>query len=338
MHCQEIYMKTSKGVVAGLVALVLCAASAMAQVRDQAGFFSPGAVEQANKSIGELKQQHKKDLLIETLPAVPDEQKDAFAAKGKERFFSDYSAQRAKASGIDGIYILISKDPSYLKVAVGNNTARRAFTTANRDDLARQMLNSFRSRNYDQALSDAVTFVRETISRNNASAPAAAPMARSSNTPAQSSPSTPAPRRSPGMSGLLFWVILILGGFFVIRMLGRLFSHRTPYGPNDPQQQGQPPYGGYGQGGYGGQGGGFGRGILGGLLGGMAGGWMYDQYRHRGQGNMDTSAGGSALPPTDPSSWSDQHDTDFSSSSGGDFSSGGGEFGGGGDSGGGGDF
>jgi uncharacterized membrane protein YgcG len=341
--------------------VTLSAVRAAAQVRDDAGFFSPAVVEKANAQIKEMRQQYGKDLLIETIPSVSDDLKDQLAAQGKERFFSSYAAQRAKAAGIDGIYVLITKDPSYLKVAVGNETARKAFTTANRDELASSMLSAFKQKQYDQGLEKAVDFVRRTLSANSAAAGAAQ---RSSAAPTAGTTAYPSRPSQPARQGpsLLFWLIIGVVAFLAIRFIMRLVNRGNRGGFNQqqqyPPQEGtgpygaQPPFGGgYGYGG----GGGFGRGILGGLLGGLAGGWMMDQYRNRN----DTAygAGGATpppLPPTDPNAgggvFGDANDTSFSTneggafddSSGADFGAGGdvgvGDFGGGGDSGGGGDF
>ena len=62
--------------------------AALADVRDNAGFFSEDAVRQANFDLRDVKQKYGKDLLVETYPAVPAElqsQLDAAALTGFTR-------------------------------------------------------------------------------------------------------------------------------------------------------------------------------------------------------------------------------------------------------------
>lgn len=334
-------------------------APAWAQVKDSADFFTPNATERANQLISQLRQQTGHDVIIETLPSLPQDQQAQLQSMGKDRFFQQYTAQRARQAGISGIYVLITRDPSHLQVAVGDQTARSGlFTAADRNQLRDTLLTNFRAKNYDQGLLDGVAFAQRTMTANASAA------GRTSNkgtiqsfpgaaaTPSgRTAPTAAPPARSTGHSGF-FWLVVVGGALLLlVFILRRVAARASTYsaGPGYTQASNvppplpgqQPPYGGYP--GYGaGTGGGFGRGILGGLLGGAAGGWLYDRMSHRndagaaypGQGMPSGGGNPDAYPPSAP-------DTDFSSSSGGDFGGssdmgGGGDFGGGGDSGGGG--
>jgi uncharacterized membrane protein YgcG len=338
-----------------LVLLLLTPLVAFGQVRDQAGFFSPDAARRADQLIGQLRQQTGHTLLVDTLPSVPADQQSQLQSVGKDRFFQQYTAQRAKQAGISGVYVLITRDPAHLQVAVGNETARAGlFTAADRDRLRDSLLADFRAKNYDQGLLDAVSLTQRTMTANRA-----APGGSANNGTLQSFPApggrgataTPRTTAASPRHSTFFWIVVIGGGFlllfFVIR---RLASRATSsYGPGytrapnaPPPLPGQPPtYGSYP--GYGaGTTGGFGRGLLGGILGGAAGGWLYDRMSHRndypGQSQPPTPTNPDAFNPGSP-------DTDFSSSSGADFGDTSSDLGGGGgdfnppdDSGGGGDF
>src|SRR5262249_38302300 len=66
---------------AALPALLLLTAAGPAsaltpKVNDEAGFFSPAAVEKANDVIDEIRHKYHKDLLIETFKTVPSDQAD----------------------------------------------------------------------------------------------------------------------------------------------------------------------------------------------------------------------------------------------------------------------
>src|SRR5262245_51316480 len=101
------------------------AQAAVVDVRDEAHFFSADAVAQANETIKEIKQRYKKDLLIETVRHVPEDKKDEANSsdeKVKGRFFANWAIQRARSEGVNGIYVLITREPGHVEVAVGNET------------------------------------------------------------------------------------------------------------------------------------------------------------------------------------------------------------------------
>jgi uncharacterized protein len=338
-----------------LTVLFLVATPAGAQVRDDAGFFTPNAVERANQLISQLRQQTKRELYVETIPAVPSDLRGRLQSAGPERFFADYSQNKAQQAGVDGVYVLVCREPSYLKVAVGDATQRAGlFTTANRDQLASTLLTSFKARQYDQGLLDAVALVQRTMTANAQGAATNAQGNRTLQTfpgaPAQRSTTpnaapAPQPQQQPAERsgrGMFFWLIVLGGGFFLLMfIIRRLAARASNYGagqnayggnPNvPPPLPGNPPqYGNYPGQGVGG--GGFGRGMLGGLLGGAAGGWLYDRMSHR---NDPGAHPGQGAPPvqSNPDPFSAAPDRDYSVSSGGDFGgdTGGGDFGGGGD-------
>jgi uncharacterized membrane protein YgcG len=132
-------------------------------VRDDAHFFSADAIDQAGKVVAQIKQKHQRDLLVETFASIPTDLQDKFETQGKQKFFEEWSQQRARQQGVQGVYVLICKDPSHLQVAVGNQTAQRLFTTADRDELARTLLQRFRDKKYDQGLLEAAQFVQQRL-------------------------------------------------------------------------------------------------------------------------------------------------------------------------------
>jgi uncharacterized membrane protein YgcG len=163
-------------------------------VRDDASFFSPAAVRDASAVIDRIRDDHKRDVLVETIPEVPQDLRDDLQQKGKAKFFADWAAARAKEHGISGVYILICKNPSHLQVAVGNVTQQELFTVADRDELARKLLARFRTKQFDQGLLDGVQFIQRQM---DAHAPPVGepPSAATAPTisPAGPSPSLPTP-------------------------------------------------------------------------------------------------------------------------------------------------
>jgi hypothetical protein len=325
-------MKHNRFLTTLVAVLVLAPASlafaAGAQVVDNAGFFSSDAVSKANQELAAIHDKYGKDLRVETYATIPEDLRDKYTPDQKAKFYSAWAYKQAKAAGVDGAIVLITRDPSYLQVDVGEATRKQAFTLEDRNRLRDSMLRDFKAKRYDEGLLGAVDTFRSSLETHRAAAPAGSV--------------THSRPVSPGfsMGKVLFWGALIfLGLMFVRWMIGRRTSGYANYqNPNQPDP-GQDPrnYGGsgYGGGGYGG--GGFGRGLGGGILGGLLGSWIGGHVFGQNQ-----SYGAPPPPPADDQSagggaFGDTGASDFSSDSGGyQDIGGGGDFGGGGDMGGGG--
>lgn len=299
-------------------------------VRDDAHFFSANAIQQANQVIQQIDQRHQKDLLIETVPTITADKKDEYDPQNKNTFFQRWADERAQQQGVNGVYILICKDPSHLQVEPGNKTRMRLFTLADRDQLSHRLLADFRQKQFDQGLMDAVQFVQQRMDTNSASSSTGSGSVPRGGMPTYGN--TNSRQWSFGgvaclIIGIVLLIVMIRGIFG--RSGGGYYGGSGGYYP--PQGGAYPPGGYYGGGGYGG-GGGFGRGFLGGLLGGAVGGYAAQQWTQHQQG-------GSYTPPAsggyDPGTGSD---TSFSAppGGGGDFGDAGGGGGGGGNFGGGG--
>lgn len=322
-------------------------------VHDDAGFFSADAVTKADANIKDIKERHHKDLLIETFPTPPaDKEEEAKGDDGKANpsFFAAWALQRARAQHVNGIYVLICKDPPYIEPAVGNQT-HTLFTDYDRAHLGKILIDHFKKRDqkeYDDGLREAVLYVQSTLNQNDST--------KEPNKEAEGpAPSQPSPDRWPpsgggrkaglgglslGLGGCLCVGLVVVGviaaGVMAVSALFRSFGQRPGgYGPAP---------GGYGPGGYGGQGGGGGgfmSSMLGSLFGGAAGSWAYDRFfgGHSSPTQGSWQAPNVAPPPAPPA----PDDTSYTAGGGGDFGGGdsgegGGDFGGGDAGGGGGDF
>lgn len=296
-------------------------ASPAGTIVDNAHIFS--AVTQAQQVIDQIRIRHSKDLSVETIASVPADQRGALEAQGKDAFFEQWAHERAKAMGTNGVYVLICMEPRHLQVEVGNRTATREFTIADREALRVRLVAQFKAQQYDAGLTDAANLVLERMDANTRQSSGSTNQGTGIG---QSAPTYTG--GSTGGGGVHFggWICMGIAVLFLVMIFLRRGSGS---GPNYPMN----PGGQMGWGGGGGGGGGFGRGLLGGLLGGALGSWGYDRFA-RGGGFGDSSSSG----PDTTGGFSGSSGTDSSfSGSGGDFSggdSGGG--GGGGDSGGGG--
>jgi uncharacterized protein len=314
--------------VLGLAVLVtlgvspVARAAVVARVNDSGGFFSIEAVSRADAKIREIRREFGKDLLIETLPKIPDNLQGRYKELGKDRFFAEWAERRAEEARAVGVYVLLCRDPSRLQVEVGKPTRVSAFTLSDRDRLAQRMLSLLKAKKNDQALAEAVDFVATTLSKNHAR-PAATPLQ------GRSLRATPPPAKPAGAeSSMLRWIVIavgVFGGVWLLMAVMRAMSGGMGGGAGS--------MGGAGVGGGGG--GGFFTSLLGGLFGAAVGNWMYDSF-FRGSGG---GWGASDAYGADPSTGNESAGEDFGDDTGGggdfgDGDSGGGDFGGG-DSGGG---
>ena len=138
------------------------------EVKDQAGFFKPEAIKQANQLIRDIQRQHHVDLMIETF-VKPPAGREQEASADHSAFFSQWARQRARELGINGIYMLICKSPAHVQVEIGNDTRKKAFTEEDRARLVKILLSRFNAKEYDEGLLEGVRLVRDTVDRNLAS-------------------------------------------------------------------------------------------------------------------------------------------------------------------------
>ncbi|MBC8106542.1 MAG: TPM domain-containing protein, partial [Anaerolineae bacterium] len=284
-----------------LLAVALAASSVQAmdnpRVDDKAGFFSTGAVNKANDMIAQIKRDRGKDFYVDTIPTIPDELKSQYRPDQRAQFFLRLADERAKAAKVDGVIVLISRDPAYVQVRVGKNTIQQAFIQRDADQLQSILTSSFKSKEFDQGLLSGVEHVRATFAQSmprgsgSAAGPAAAPApvdrgSDSSRTlPGGNSGGGAPVRTSNPLGGMTSWICIggaVLLVFILFRVMRSRSAQSMPgqqgrYGaPGDPNA----PYGQ--QGGYQqAPGSGMGRGLLGGLLGGALGGYAYDRFMRR---------------------------------------------------------
>jgi uncharacterized protein len=294
--------------------------AAAAGIQDDGAFFSEFAKVNATGTINDVATRLHKDIAVQTFAAVPEDMKSAVLSSDKaatNRGFSKWAEQLARTKGVNGVFILLVKQPAHLQVVVGTDTQRQAFTLTDRTTLIQRMLEQLRNKKNDDALIDAVNFIATTMKSHRSGA--AAPITSKVHSTQQ------------GVSSwlpMIGIVLLIWVGFSLIRGLFRSMSGG-----------GGGVVGGVGQPGFGGGGGGFFQNMMGSMFGAAAGMWMYDNFF--GSHSSAASFGADPTDTTHSDAGFSGTDTDYSSSggsfgddSGGGFGggdSGGGDFGGGGD-------
>jgi uncharacterized protein len=132
-------------------------------IKDEGRFFSAEALDKANKKVREIYAHTGKDLVIETVAAIPEDLKKKYEELGKDRFFSDWARRRAEDLGARGIYVLICRSPGRVEVVMDKQTARKAFTEGDRDKMVKKVLDKFREKQFDAGLLEGVDFVASTL-------------------------------------------------------------------------------------------------------------------------------------------------------------------------------
>jgi hypothetical protein len=151
---------------AGLT-LVGQATAVAPEIRDEGKFFSDDALKKANDLIREIYKKYGTDLLIETFPTVPADDKDKvknMTTDEKMAYFKKWAVQRAERAVVGGIYILVCKDPTRLETLVSRKT-QSVFDEKAYKRLREILLTEFRKKKFDDGMLAAVKFVQETLEK-----------------------------------------------------------------------------------------------------------------------------------------------------------------------------
>lgn len=97
-------------------------------VKDEARFFKPETLEKAAKKIRDIYREFYKDVVVETFPAIPADLEKKYKEEGRSRFFADWAERRLDELGVNGVYILIVRDPRHLRVTENRQTRVKQFT------------------------------------------------------------------------------------------------------------------------------------------------------------------------------------------------------------------
>jgi hypothetical protein len=155
------------GVLVGWLGLAGPAAAVFPPpIKDEAKFFSAEAVEKANKKIREIYSTYKKDVVIETYAAIPADLEKKFKDKGKAEFFKEWAQTRAKDLGLNGVYILICKNPQYLYTEMDAGTLKKAFTGKDAEKLRKTILTAFRDKKFDAGLAEGLEVIESAFKNN----------------------------------------------------------------------------------------------------------------------------------------------------------------------------
>src|SRR5690242_8936482 len=245
--------------IMALVAVLVAATASRGDVIDNAGFFSSDTVQKANDTINRMRRDTGRDFVVETFPSIPADRAADYKPEDRAGFMQRWAADRFKANHVNGVFVLICRDPSSLFVTSGNLTKEKEFTQADDDHLRNTMLPLMKQKQYDQALLKAVEYVDQTIRShtNQTSQTQTQTQSGESAVPAippsggYTPPTTP-PRTGSGF-GIGTIIIFAIIVFVIIAIIRRISAARQSY-PNSYGPSVPPGAGGYSYGNYGGYG------------------------------------------------------------------------------------
>lgn len=314
------------GALALVASVTIAASPAMAAssfVQDGAGMFSADAIAQVDTRLGNFNAQTHKSVIVITVPALPA------GLSAQQAADAAYASQ-----SINGTLVYVARAEHKIFILPGKpETDAGWFTSASSTALAGQIGAQFKAGNNDAALTTAVNGVLDVYRAHLNSAPGSSRTGSGSGSASNNA--------SGGIHFQMWWIIVAIVGFIIIRSLSRPRYYGPPGGGVAPGPQGGMPMG-YG-GGYGGGGG-----FWSGLLGGLGGAWLGNEMFRGGGGGIGGIGGGTdggTSGPGDAGGWANGGGqagdaggggADWGGGGWGGGDAGGGDFGGGGDSGGGG--
>lgn len=132
-------------------------------VKDEGKFFTAKGLEKANAKIKDIYQKYKKDVVVETLDALPVDQEKLFKEEGGKKFFPKYGLKRIKELGVNGVYVVISKKPRWAQLEMDPDTRKTVFSNDERDKAYKKLVDQFRNDEFDQGLLDMLDSIEASL-------------------------------------------------------------------------------------------------------------------------------------------------------------------------------
>jgi hypothetical protein len=135
------------------------------EIKDEGRFFSEAAVKKASQQIHDISRDFVRDLLIETYASAPKEAVDrlkSMSPEERKKFFHNWAMERIQATVVNGVYVLVCKEPPHIQVEITAG-ADAVFDRSARDKLVQALLTEFKAHRFDAGLEAAVNLVRQQL-------------------------------------------------------------------------------------------------------------------------------------------------------------------------------
>jgi hypothetical protein len=135
-------------------------------VKDEAGLFTPAAVEKAERLIGEIRTNYHLDLTVDTVKALPPtDHKWLYFWDRRQRnaFLEKWARERAQAAGVNGVFIQICNHPRDVRVVVWPPEREQSFTQADCERVRTFLVGRLQTGSPDEALLATVAKVSDLL-------------------------------------------------------------------------------------------------------------------------------------------------------------------------------
>jgi hypothetical protein len=140
------------------------------EIRDDAKMFSPAAVKKADTMIREIYRQHDRDVLIETFSSIPmadAEKVKAMDVVKRDAYFLQWAKDRVRDRLVNGIYVLICKEPHHLEVGVVEKQPHK-FSPGTSDAIKSVLRKELKEGRYDEGLAQAMNVIESELVKKQA--------------------------------------------------------------------------------------------------------------------------------------------------------------------------
>jgi hypothetical protein len=127
--------------------------------KDEGKFFGEEAWKKAQAAAERLSKEKKTDLLVETFETPPKAEADklkAMSAAEREKFFREFAQERVRAEKLSGVYVVVSRNPTYLFVEVTGGAGLPADLGPK---IRQTLLAAFKEKKFDEGVLKAVDLV-----------------------------------------------------------------------------------------------------------------------------------------------------------------------------------
>jgi uncharacterized membrane protein YgcG len=192
----------------GLVAVIfsiLAAANVSAAVTDNGHFFAPSDVVLANQMITRMKATTGKTVVVQTYDTIPPAVVKQYPHAGLHQLFYRWAGTIGRSQHVNGIVIIICRQPGYLIIRSGKATLKSVFTQADQKGASQLMLDLFRSGQYQSGLLSGLRYITRVVEQRAAQLPPAKGLAAQAVT-----------RSRPAPWHRMMILIAVLLGIFVL--------------------------------------------------------------------------------------------------------------------------
>jgi hypothetical protein len=137
-------------------------------VKDEAGLFTPEAVARAEKAIADVRKEYHLDLMVDTVPALPPTDHKwlyFWDRRKRNEFLEEWARKRARAAGVNGIFIQICTRPRDVRVVVWPPEKGELFTDRDCERVRRFLVRRLQNDSPDAALLATIAEVADQLER-----------------------------------------------------------------------------------------------------------------------------------------------------------------------------